>query len=132
ARASDARGSDRPYRAGSPRYPLSSRSPPHRMRTPSTLAIPLALAVGSLALTAPALAAQAPPTAGYRDHARLARSLDSLQRAHPRLVTVSTIGTSAGGRAVHAVRLASGGDADTRPALLVVANAYGPHVLGSE
>lgn len=97
----------------------------------SPLAAPLALALGSLALAAQALTAQA-PAAGYHDHARLARSLDSLQRAHPRLVAVSTIGTSAGGRAVQAVRVAAGTDADARPALLVVANAYGPHVVGSE
>lgn len=105
------------------------------MHRPSPLANSLALAIGSLALTASALAAQPqarPAAAGYRDHATLARSLDSLQRARPRLVTVSTIGNSAGGRALHAVRVAAGADADDRPALLVVANAYGPHLVGSE
>lgn len=95
---------------------------------------PLGLALGlALALAAPTLRAQQQPASGYHDHARLARALDSLQREHPRLVKVSTIGSSAGGRALHAVRLGSGGDAaDQRPALLVVANAYGPHVVGSE
>ncbi len=99
-----------------------------------------ALAAAALvvpAIVVPALVARPagaqPPSAGYHDHARLGRALDSLQRAHPRLVQVSTIGRSAGGRALHAVRLGAGGDAaDQRPALLVVANAHGPHVVGSE
>ena len=92
-----------------------------------------ATAAALLALAGPAVAhAQASVTAGYHDHAQLARALDSLQRAHPRLVTLSSLGTSAGGRALQAVRLGAGAELDARPALLVVANAYGPHVVGSE
>ncbi len=95
-------------------------------------------AIAAVAFVAPAfvtpqLHAQQPAASAYRDHARLSRALDSLQRAHPRIVQVSTIGSSAGGRALHAVRLGAGGDAaDQRPALLVVANAYGPQLVGSE
>ena len=115
------------------RTPGSTRPSPHARRRLA----PLGRALGAVAIVAPALSAQAtppaqPPTAGYHDHAALGRALDSLQRAHPRLVQVSTIARSPGGRAVHAVRLGAGADADARPALLVVANAYGPHVVGSE
>lgn len=92
-----------------------------------------AVAIVAPALGATQLQAQQPVASGYRDHASLGRALDSLQRAHPRLVQVSTIGSSAGGRALHAIRLGTGGDAaDQRPALLVVANAYGPQLIGSE
>ena len=92
-----------------------------------------AAAAALLALLGPAVAyAQASVTAGYHDHAQLVRTLDSLQRAHPRLLSVSSLGTSAGGRALQAVRLGAGNGLDARPALLVVANAYGPHVVGSE
>ncbi len=68
----------------------------------------------------------------YHNHARLTRALDSLRRAHPQLIEVSEIATSPGGRAVHAVRVGAGNDIDTRPALLILANAYGPHLVGSE
>lgn len=114
-----------------------------RRRSGSTGALAAAamlLAIGSAPGVFPSvlsLEAQAPSSTSlasvYRDHASLTRALDSLQRAYPRLVTVSTIGQSAGGRALHAVRLGAGGAAaDGRPALLVVANASGPQVLGSE
>lgn len=104
---------------------------PHPSVLPRCRALPVAAAAGVLALAAPVLAAQS-PAAGYHDHARLSRALDSLQRAHPRLVQLSTLAKSAGGRDVHLVRLGAGRDLDGRPALLVVANAYGPHVVGSE
>ena len=92
---------------------------------------PVVAAAGVLALAASSAGAQ-PPSAGYHDHARLSRALDSLQRAHPRLVQVTSLAKSPGGRDVHAVRLGAGANVDARPALLVVANAYGPHVVGSE
>jgi hypothetical protein len=102
------------------------RSGPQRRR-----ALAGGATLGAALLVAPALAAQSPAT-GYHDHAALGRALDSLQRAHPRLVQVTTLARSPGGRAVQAVRLGAGADADARPALLVVANAHGPHVVGSE
>lgn len=72
-------------------------------------------------------------SAGYLPHARLASAIDSLRRANPQLLSVREIAKSPGGRAVHVVRIGSGGDAaDKRPAVLVVANAYGPHVVSSE
>lgn len=79
------------------------------------------------ALAAP-LAAQGRAT-GYHTAARLSASLDSIARANPRHVRVTTLATSPGGRPVQVVRL---GDSDERPALLLLAGAYGPQVASSE
>jgi hypothetical protein len=68
-------------------------------------------------------------TAGYHTAARLSASLDSLARANPAFVKVSTLATSPGGRPVQLVRL---GDSDEKPALLVLAGAYGPQLASSE
>jgi hypothetical protein len=68
-----------------------------------------------------------PVLAQYQDHAQLTGSLRQLaQRAGNRGELV-TIATSPGGRAVQAVRIGAAG----RPALLVVANADGPHLIGA-
>lgn len=94
-----------------------------------------AFSILALALLAPPLSAQAgppAPTAGYRNHAALTTALETLRREHPRLVSVDVIATSPGGRAVHAVRLAAGANPDQRPALLILAGAHGPHLVGSE
>lgn len=95
---------------------------------------PLSLGiVAGLLVLGPPLLAQAPvPSAGYRNHAALTTAIETLRRDHPRLVAVEVIATSPGGRAVHAVRLGAGQDVDARPALLIMANAFGPHVVGSE
>lgn len=71
------------------------------------------------------------PDAGYHDGRALRAAFDDLARQHPRLVTVSTLGTSAGGRPLTLVRLGAASD-EERPALLIIANAHGPHVVGSE
>lgn len=97
----------------------------HRQR----LAVLLA---GAALVALPAPSHAQGPSAGYRNHAALTSAIDSLRRAYPRLVDVSTIATSPGGRSVQAIRLGSGANVDSRPALLVLANAYGPHVVGSE
>lgn len=81
-----------------------------------------------VALTAP-LGAQARPTDGYHTTARLGAVLDSIARAKPAIVKVSTLATSPGRRPVHLVRL---GGADDRPALLILAGAYAPQVSSSE
>jgi hypothetical protein len=73
--------------------------------------------------------AQGRPTDGYHTTARLGAVLDSLARAKPRLVKVSTIATSPGRRPVHLVRL---GGAEEKPALLILAGAYGPQISSSE
>ena len=72
--------------------------------------------------------AQGRPTDGYHSNARLAAVLDSIRSAAPQQVGVMTIATSPGGRPVQAVRI---GAAD-KPAVLVLAGAYGPQVASSE
>ena len=72
------------------------------------------------------------PAAGYRSSAELARALDSLQRARSDLIRVSEIARSPGGRPVSLIRLGAGRDVDERPAVLLVANGYGPDLVGSE
>ena len=47
-------------------------------------------------------------------------------------MTVSEVARSPGNRRVSAIRLGAGTDPDGRPALLILANAFGPHVVGSE
>ncbi len=110
-------------------------TPPIRARRSRGWLMLIAAAV----TVAPALthAQQAGPagtlTSGYRNHARLTAAIDSIRRAHPQLVSVRQIATSPGGRAVHVVRIGAGGDAaDARPAVLIVANAHGPHLVASE
>lgn len=69
---------------------------------------------------------------GYRDDAALASALKDLEGRHGELVQVFEIARSPGGAPVAAVRLAAGERAENRPALLVVAGAYGPHLIGTE
>src|SRR5262245_5784221 len=69
---------------------------------------------------------------GYHDHAGLVKAVDSIQHLNPKLTSVTTLATSPGGRVVQVVRLAAGDNPDTRPGILVIANASGPHVVGSE
>ncbi len=68
----------------------------------------------------------------YRTHTALSADLRSLAAAHPAATKLVTIATSPGGRAVQALRVGSGRDVESRPALLVIANAHGPHLVGSE
>ncbi len=72
-----------------------------------------------------------PATAQWRDHRSLSAMLTSLAQTHPSQALLVTVATSPGGRSIQALRVGAGGDAATRPALLVVANAYGPHLVGS-
>jgi len=98
-------------------------------RWPNTRALACWIVVG---LMSPAgVPAQTGGSAPYRDHAALVSAIDGLRRAHPRLIEVSTIATSPGGRAIPAIRLGAGPTVDSRPALLIVANAHGPHLVGS-
>lgn len=85
--------------------------------------------VGTLfTIVVPPLRAQS-PTAGYHTAAQLKTALDSIARANSRTVSVTTLATSPGGRAVPVVRL---GDSDDKPALLILAGAYGPQLASSE
>ena len=88
------------------------------------------MAVTLAVVAAPTLGAQAArPTDGYHTAARLSAALDSVARANRGFVTLSTIATSPGRRPVQLVRL---GDSDEKPALLILAGAYGPQVASSE
>lgn len=99
--------------------------PPHGTRSPAVLLLALALGVAALARP---LAAQD----GYHDAAALRSAFDRLAGAHGGLVEVTELARSPGGRPVFAVRLGRGDDVNERPALLIIANAEGTHVAGSE
>ncbi len=80
-----------------------------------------------------ALAAQgARTTAPYATHQQLTRALDSIARAKSQVVQLREIAKSPGGRSVPLVRLGAGANVDARPAVLLLANAHGPHLVGSE
>lgn len=93
------------------------------------LAFSLALA-GFQAFAAPAMAQGI--SDGYRNYGDLQRSISRLRGDFGDLVGVETIAQSPGGRDIQAIRIASGDGVNERPALLVVANAFGPHLVGSE
>lgn len=84
--------------------------------------------VALLLVTAVAAGAQPRPTDNYHTAARMGAVLDSIQRASRGSVNVSVLATSPGNRPVHLVRL---GAAD-KPALLILAGAYGPQISSSE
>ena len=88
-------------------------------------------AVAFIAVMAGPASAQA-PSAGYQNSAALERAIDQLAKAHRNVVDVTVVARSPGNRPVRALRLGAGKDPDGRPALLVLANAFGPHVVGSE
>ncbi len=71
-------------------------------------------------------------SAQWRDHRALSAALTALAQEHASRASLVTVATSPGGRSIQALRIGSGGNVATRPALLVVANAYGPHLVGSE
>lgn len=83
----------------------------------------------SLALVLPALLAlgAVPLQAQYQNHAQLSQSVQQLANSNRARTALVTIATSPGGRAIQALRV---GPAD-RPALLVVAGAHGPQLVGS-
>jgi hypothetical protein len=85
-----------------------------------------------LSAAALAVVLVAPVQGQWRTHQSLATSLQGLAQMHRGRAELVTIATSPGGRAVHALRIGAGADAATRPALLIVANAHGPHLVGSE
>ncbi|MBA3854520.1 MAG: hypothetical protein C0503_08900 [Gemmatimonas sp.] len=93
--------------------------------------MPLIRSLGAatlLAVLALPSGAQGRPTDGYHTNARLTAVLDSIARSKPALVNVSVLATSPGRRPVHVVRLG----ADDKPAVLILAGAYGPQVSSSE
>ncbi|MGV3707691.1 MAG: M14 family metallopeptidase [Gemmatimonas sp.] len=88
-----------------------------------------------LMLTAPAttLAQTARTgTAPYHTQQQLASALDSIVRGKPTLFQLTELTKSAGGRAIPMIRVGAGTNVDARPAVLLIANAHGPHVVGTE
>jgi hypothetical protein len=86
------------------------------------------LAAGCCLLAAASLAAQR-PSDGYHSSSALTSAFKAVSGS---AVQVSNIGTSAGGLPLTAVRLGAGEGVDSRPAVLLIANAWGPQVVGSE
>lgn len=96
---------------------------------------PLPLFGACLALVAAARQEEtpAPPPLELRDHARLTAELHAIASAHAGLAEVLKLGTSRGGRAIEALRLAGAGHESerSRPAILLVANLDGARVYAS-
>lgn len=88
-----------------------------------------ALARSARRLILPTLLAlqAAPLSAQYPNHRALSATLQSLAERYRSQTALVTVATSPGGRAIQALRVG----AANRPALLVVANAHGPHLVGS-
>lgn len=70
----------------------------------------------------------------YATFAEAERKLNDLARANSDVIFLEKIGTSAGGRAIHAVRLAAKGAVppEARPAIFVGANLVGYHNAGTQ
>ena len=77
--------------------------------------------------------AQNPSAAGYHDHAALSRALRQLAQQHSGLIQLKSIGKSLKGRDIWMIQMSGRGtDPLAKQALLVVGNAEGDHVIGSE
>jgi hypothetical protein len=68
---------------------------------------------------------------GYHDASAVASAMSDIARARS-VVRTGEIVRSPGGTPVSYLRLGAGSDVNERPALLIVAGAWGPHVVGSE
>lgn len=91
-----------------------------------------AMALSALCFAANLQAQDRSPEQDYHDNAALSSALGDLASRHGNVARVFEIARSPGGTAIEAVRLGAGDDVESRPALLVVAGAYGPHLIGSE
>ncbi len=70
----------------------------------------------------------APLSAQYRDHRALSGAVQQLAQRYRTQAELTTLATSAGGRPVQMLRVGAAG----KPGILVIANAHGPHLIGSE
>lgn len=104
------------------------RAPGRRARISGRRLI-LALALAPMTLPA---GVQAQDTGPYHDDAALSSALREIQGRSGSLAEVFEVARSPGGTVVQAIRLGAGDDVEERPALLVVAGAYGPHLVGTE
>ncbi len=91
----------------------------------------IVLATGLLLVTAAGWPQEEPR---YHNHEQLTRALQRLVREHSSLARMESLAKTLEGRDVWMVELANrtGTPLDDRPALLVVANLEGDHVVGSE
>ncbi len=91
----------------------------------------VALAAGLLLFTA---ASQPQEEPRYHTHDQLTRSLRSLVGAHSSLARMESLAKTREGRDVWMIEMAnrSGTSLEQRPALLIVANLEGDHLVGSE
>ena len=90
----------------------------------------LAAFIPGILMLAPGLQAQ--DTYPYHDDDALSSAVREIDSRHGDLVQVLEVARTPGGAEVRAVRLGAGEDVENRPALLVVAGAYGPHLVGTE
>jgi hypothetical protein len=86
-------------------------------------ALPLALAVAANS------AAAQPAVQGYSNYAQFAAELRKLDES--KLAELDSLGTTLGGREIFVLTI-SKGDADAKPALLIVGGTYAPQLLGGE
>lgn len=92
------------------------------------------LLLAGLAAVLPAAAsAQAGSYDRYLNHSELTSAVRGLASSHGNLATVTSLARTDAGRDVWLLTLGNrqGGDIDTRPALLIVANLEGNHLIGS-
>lgn len=92
----------------------------------------LLLAALTPAAMAYAPGAQAQDTDPYHDDAGLSSAMREIEDRHGNLVELLEVARTPGGTVVQALQLGAGENVDNRPALLVVAGAHGPHVIGTE
>jgi hypothetical protein len=97
-------------------------------RRPGVLPIFACLLLPFLLLP-PRLVAQ---SGSYHSPRQFAEALETLRRDFPRLLQILAIAQTPGGNPLQAIRLGAGATVDTRPALLIIAGAQGPHLVGSE
>jgi len=90
----------------------------------------LAAFIPGFLMLVPALQAQ--DTYPYHDDDALSSAVREMENRHGNLVQVLDVASTPGGAVVRAVRLGAGEGVESRPALLVVAGAYGPHLIGTE
>ncbi len=90
-----------------------------------------ALLALAMATASASPAARAQGTEDVPTNAELSRTLERVRGERGLDVELLEIGRSAGGRPIPMVRLAGRGSDVARPAILVVAGAWGPHALGT-
>ncbi len=96
--------------------------------------ITAAFLLGSLMAFPSPPAGKDTPSAGYHDYAALSKAMQDLTRQHPELTQLVSIGKTRQGRDLWLLQITGGkGPAPLiKQALLIVGNAEGDHVIGSE